>query len=184
MQLASFRRWQWAVIGLTLGVFVSLWRGWLGAESSLLDRSTLHSTEFEALLTAKAPSGKPFLTDVRYYGYEDGVDWIIARKLVLPARGDSKTETYIPVKIAADRPYLPRTRPAGKVAADFTVLDYLKSVQASNPQLRFSSGWWDRQPMRSVLYGLVGMLLLAGVAPALIDRLMPERAPRSLPRRC
>src|SRR5438874_3624000 len=139
MHIENFKRWHWALIGLALGLIFSWWRGWVGAEGSLIGRSTLDSSEFEQMLVAKSVSGMPLVKDIRYYGREEGTDWVIAQQLVRQGQDQKKTEIYIPVKVAAERPYVPKLNPPAKKDPNFTVVDYLKSVNAIHPQGRFST---------------------------------------------
>jgi hypothetical protein len=146
---------------------LSSWRGSLGLNGSLQDRVTIDVTEFEQLVTAKAPSGSPRLKNIRYYGREDRTDWVIADQLTTQGQGAGKTETYIPVKIAAERPYAPKLHAPAKAGPEFTIVDYLHSLQLTHSQVRFSSGWWDREPARSLLWALAGVLIVAGAGPTL-----------------
>jgi len=41
MRIDHFKRWHWALIGLALGLAFSLYRGWVGPEGALIERSTL-----------------------------------------------------------------------------------------------------------------------------------------------
>jgi hypothetical protein len=162
------KRWRWAVGGLVLGLAISWWRGYVGLDRSLLERDTLDVTEFEQLLVAKSPSGQPLLRDIRFFGHEGGTDWVIAEQLSGGTRGPEKAVSYIPVKIGAQRPYVPKLNAPPKPDANYTVFDYLKSIQASNPQVRFSSRWWDREPARSVVYALIAVIALAGAGPFVV----------------
>src|SRR5436190_14432987 len=108
MHIENFRRWHWALIGLALGLIFSWWRGWVGAEGALIGRSTIDSTEFEQLLVAKSPSGVPLVKDIRYFGLEEGTDWVIAQQLIVQGKGENRTANYIPVKVAFERPYVPK----------------------------------------------------------------------------
>jgi hypothetical protein len=179
MEIASFKRWHWAVIGLALGLGVSVYRGWVAADSTLESRQTLDSTEFEQLLAKKSTAGHPMVKDIRYFGRDDSTDWVMADQLVVhKTRGAPASEGYVPVKIAFDRPYKPRLNRPANLDANFTVVDYLKFVRAKNPEVRYSTRWWDREPVRSPLFALIGMALLGGICPALMRRAGFE-APRS-----
>jgi hypothetical protein len=171
MRIENFKRWQWALVGLALGLIISLWRGWVGAEGTLLGRTTLDSSEFERMLVGKSPTGMPLVKDIRYYGQEDGTDWVIAEQFMTRGRGQNKTESYIPVKVAAQRPYVPTLNPPAKANPNFTVVDYLQSVHAIDPHVKFSTRWWDQEPLRSPLFALMGMMLMAGACPAIFHLL-------------
>ena len=180
MHVASFKRWHWAILGAAIGLGISFYRGWVGPEGTLEARATLDSTEFEQLLAKKSPSGKPWMTDIRYFAREDSTDWVTAEQLIRRGRGPAVSEAYVPVKIAFDRPYKPRIGRSATAATDpnFTVIDYLKSVRAKNPDVRFSTRWWDREPLRSAVFALIGMTLLAGVCPSLMNRMTGGHARR------
>jgi hypothetical protein len=171
MRVEHFKRWHWGLIGLTLGLAVSLWRGWVGPEGTLLGRSTLESSEFEKLLLTKSPtSGQPQVKDIRFFGEEDGRSWLIAQQLV--RRGRDEPEVYIPVKIPAKKPFVSSLNPTAKVDANFTVVDYLKTVKAKHPEVRFSTRWWDQEPVRSPMFALVGMVLAALAGQPLVHALL------------
>jgi hypothetical protein len=157
---------------LALGLLISLWRGWVGAEGTLIGRTTLDSSEFERMLVGKSPTGMPLVKDIRYYGQEDGTDWVIAEQLVRRGRDQNKSETYIPVKVAAERPYVPKLSPPAKADPKFTVVEYLQSMHAIDPQVKFSTRWWDQEPLRSPLFALMGMALLAGACPTIVNLLV------------
>src|SRR5262245_7981204 len=179
MQIEQFKRWHWAVIGLAFGLAVSLWRGWVGAEGTLMGRTTLECSEFEKLLLAKSPSGQPALKDIRFFGHEDARSWLTAEQLIRLGKGASASESYIPVKIATRKPCCSSLNPTAKVDPDYTVIEYLKSVKAKQPDVRFSTRWWDQEPMRSSLFAMVGMLLLAGACPTLVNALLGAGLGRS-----
>jgi hypothetical protein len=160
-------RWRWVVAGLVVGLAVSWWRGYVGLDASLLERDTIDVTEFEQLLVAKSSTGKPLLRGIRFYGHEAGTDWIIAEQFTR-GTGPDGSESYVPVKVGAQRPYVPTRGPATKADPNFTVIDYLKSIQATNPQVRFSTRWWDREPARSMVYALIGVIAFAGAGPLLL----------------
>jgi hypothetical protein len=179
MHIASFKRWQWAALGLVIGLGVSFYRGWVAADATLESRQTLDSTEFEQLLAKKSTAGRPLVRDIRYFGRDEATDWVVADQLVVrKARGVPTSESYVPVKIAFDRPYKPRLNRPENLDANFTVVDYLKQVRAKNPEVRYSTRWWDREPVRSPLLALIGIALFAGVGPLLMRRIGGER-PRS-----
>jgi hypothetical protein len=169
MRFKLFKHWRWACAGLALGLVYSFWHGWVGPEGTLNERTTLDSTEFEQLLVKKSASGQPLITDIRYYGHVEGTDWLIAQQL---AHSKKKTsETYIPVKIGATRPYVAKLNPPPKAGPNFTVVDYVKSVRGINPAVSFSTRWWDQEPLRSPLFALVGMMVLGLAGPALSNLL-------------
>ena len=41
MRVEALKRWQWAIMGLLLGVALSFWQGSTGVERAMVDRSTL-----------------------------------------------------------------------------------------------------------------------------------------------
>jgi hypothetical protein len=77
-----------------------------------------------------------------------------------------RRRVYIPVKIPAKTPVLPAINPPAKVDPNFTVVDYLKEVRAKNPQVRFSTRWWDQEPLRTPLFALIGWHCCGGMAAA------------------
>src|SRR5688572_22973456 len=107
MRVEDLKRWHWAIIGLALGVMVSLIRGAGGDEEALAERSTLDSSEFERLLLKKSRSGKRLVKDICVYRLPDGSYWLGAEQLMTRA----KQETYVPVKIPTPTPYAPRQAP-------------------------------------------------------------------------
>ena len=74
----------------------------------------------------------------------------------------------MPVKVPAKTPFITATTKPAKIDPNFTVVDYLKSARAKNPQVGFSTRWWAHEPFRSVIFALVGMALLGGICPPLI----------------
>lgn len=134
-----------------------------------MERTTLDITEFELLLAAKSSTGKPALKDIRFYGHEADRSWLIAQQLLRQGSGSTAADVYVPVKIAARKPFVPRRNPSAKVDPNYTVIDYLKSLSATHPELRFSTRWWDSEPTRSAIFGIAGMVLLAGVCPMLMN---------------
>ena len=90
MELASLKRWQWACIGVALGLIVSLWRGWVGPEGALVDRPTLEAVDFERLLLEKSESGQPMVRNIRLHSRVDGTDWLTAEQLLRRGRGGAR----------------------------------------------------------------------------------------------
>src|SRR5262245_44713260 len=121
MRIEQFKRWHWAIIGLLLGLVYSGWRGWVGPDSELNDRTTIDSTELERLVAKKSQSGQPLIKDIRYFGRVDGTDWVIANTLT--RSGKAPSESYIPVKIPAERPFRPTVNPPSKPNPNYTVVD-------------------------------------------------------------
>jgi prepilin-type N-terminal cleavage/methylation domain-containing protein/prepilin-type processing-associated H-X9-DG protein len=178
MPFQQFKRWQWACIGLVIGLGYAQWRGWVGPDNTLEDRQTIDSTEFEQMLTKKSSTGQPLLRNLRYFGRVDGADWLLAEQL---AQSGKKTlGDYVPVKISTPIPYSPRLNPPpADRKASFTVMDYLKAAQVKTPEVRFSTRWWDQPPQRSPLFAVLGMLLLGGLAPLVMNFLGGGPADRS-----
>jgi hypothetical protein len=172
MQIAELKRWQWACIGLALGLGISIWRGLLGFDAVLDGRSTLDTGRFEQLLVRKTPSGQPAVKEIRAYRMDDGSYWLSAEEFLVKTSGGAGVQGYVPVKIRAKTPYVPKTQPAAKVDPNFTVVDYLQSVKAKHPEVRFSTRWWDREPVRSPMFAVAGMALLGGIAPLLMSALV------------
>jgi hypothetical protein len=175
MRIDPLSRWQWAIVGVVLGLSFSLWRGWMGHEGALMARTTIDVTEFEQLLLAKSPSGQPAIKNIRFSNREGETIWLTAEQLVREGNRPGSPEKYVPVKVATRTPFIPpskrNAKGAEKGAASATVMDYLNSMQATHPELRYSTRWWDREPARSGIYALVGMLLLAGACPWLFATL-------------
>ena len=172
MSVAEFKRWHWALIGLALGLIVSLWRGWVGPEAALIDRPTLEAADFEKLILQKNAAGQPMVRDIRVHSVVDGTYWLTAQQVL---RDDTirnnRRERYVPVKIPARTPFVPQTTPpsgAGKVDPHFTVVDWLKSMKTKHPEIGFSTRWWAQEPARTPLFALCGMLALAGFCPRLV----------------
>jgi hypothetical protein len=166
MHLERLKRWQWACIGLVLGLGFSLWRGWVGPEHSLLGRSTLEPVEFEKLLVQKSKLGKPLLRDIRVYRLNDQMYWLTAEQLL--QRGEDDPGRYVAVKIPARTPYVPAIDSTARLAPDATVVDYLNAVKAKQPTVAFSTRWWAHEPARSPLFALIGMVLIGGLFPPLV----------------
>jgi hypothetical protein len=179
MRIDNLKRWQWAVLGLALGAAFSCWRGWVGNEGALIGRSTLESSDFEKLMLAKSPtSGQRVVTDILYYGREDGMAWLTARQLVRKGMAAQAKEMYVPVKVPAKTPYVPAVDPPAKVDPKFTVVDYLNSVKAKHPELTFTIRWWAHEPVQTPMFALMGTLLLAGAGPSLVHVLAGASAHR------
>src|SRR5688572_13844492 len=102
MSVAEFKRWHWALIGLALGLIVSLWRGWVGPEGALIDRPTLEAVDFEKLIVEKSATGQPMVRDIRVHSVVDGTYWLTAQQLFRDNRAAGSgplRERYVPVKI-------------------------------------------------------------------------------------
>ena len=166
MELANLKRWQWACIGVVLGLAVSLWRGWVGPEGDLVDRPTLESVDFERLVLEKDPSGQPAVKNIRLHSQVDNTTWLTAEQLLRPSKKSS--ERYVAVKIPAKTPFAPKTNPPAKVDPNYTVIDWLSAQRAKNPQIGYSTRWWAQEPMRTPLFAVAGLVLFAGVFPSLI----------------
>ena len=166
MELASLKRWQWACLGVALGLIVSLWRGWVGPEGALVDRPTLEAVDFERLLLQKGAAGQPMVKSIRVHSHIDGTYWLTAEQLI--RRGPDGPEKYVSVKIPAKTPFVPQTNKPPKVEAGYTVVDWLRSMKQKHPEIAFSTRWWAHEPVRSPMFAIVGMVLLAGLCPPLI----------------
>ena len=198
MRVEDLKRWQWAAIGLLLGLIISFWLGYTGPEQVMADRSTLSTGEFEKLLLLRTDSGTPALSHIRPYRMSDGSYWLSADWFV--QRRAEPVAHYVKVKILAPTPYIPRQEPpakkldvnfrgyskeslallshpplvldTSKIDPNFTVVDYLALMKQKVPQVDFSSRWWDKEPLRSLIFGLGGMLIFGGFCPSLIDLLV------------
>jgi len=171
MRIEAFKRWQWAVLGLGLGLLISFWRGLVGSEAALDGRMTLDTIEFERLLARGSIDGKPLLRDIEVYPMPDGSFWITAEQLLTDKTRDRPEDRYVPVRVHAPTPYVPTLNRPAKPDPKFTVIDYLKAMKAKTPVADFSTRWWDREPIRSVLFAAVGLALLGGAWPMLIPLL-------------
>src|SRR2546428_4582838 len=118
MRVEDLKRWQWAGIGLLLGVLVSFWLGYTGLERVMADRSTLSTSEFEKVLLLRTDGGTPALSHIRPYRMSDGSYWLSADWFV--QRRAEPAAHYVAVKILAPTPYIPRQDPpAKKLDANF-----------------------------------------------------------------
>jgi hypothetical protein len=172
MNLAALKRWQWACIGVALGLAFSLWRGWVGPEGTLVDRPTLEAVDFERLLLAKGGNAQPMIRKIRVHSRVDGVYWLTAEQLMRPSK-KSNQEQYVPVKIPAKTPFVPKTNPPPPANAgqQYTIVDWLRTMQSKHPQIGFSTRWWAQEPVRSPMYAFFGLVLCAGVCPPLVWKL-------------
>src|SRR5256886_9807561 len=198
MRVEDLKRWQWAIVGLILGLGFSFWLGLTGPERAMADRSTLSTSEFEKLLLLRTDSGTPALSHIRPYRMPDGSYWLSADWFV--RRRAEPAAHYVPVKILAPTPYIPRQEPPAKkpdanfrgyskeslallsqppvvldiskIDPKFTVVDYLALVKQKVPDVDFSTRWWDQEPLRSGVFGLGGMVLFGGLCPLLVDLLV------------
>ncbi|WP_428937579.1 hypothetical protein [Fontivita pretiosa] len=171
MRIEAFKRWHWAILGLGLGLIVSFWRGLQGSEAALDGRMTLDTIEFERLLARGTIDGKPLLRDIEVHPMPDGSFWITAEQLLTDKTRDRTEDRYIPVRVHAPTPYVPTLDRPAKPDPKFTVVDYLRTMKAKTPVADFSTRWWDREPVRSVLFAAVGLALLGGAWPLLIPLL-------------
>lgn len=179
-RIEDLKRWHWLVIGVAVGVGISLWRGSIDAETALAGRSTLDVGEFERLLTRQTRSGQPMLKNIQVYPVGDGVYWLSAEQLRTRGGrrwggggGDDDEQQYVPVKIRATTPFVPRANASSPNAdPNGTIVDYLASLKASNPNVDYASRWWDVEPMRTALFAAAGAMLIGGVWPSLINLLI------------
>lgn len=191
----GLKRWQWAVLGLVLGLGLALWRGQGGVDTAMAERTSLSLTEFERLLLLRTDSGHLALTNIRPWRLADGSYWLSADWLV--RRRAEPEPKLVPVRIHAPTPYIPQQAPMPKkmdanfrgyskeslallanpplvldpkkIASDFTVLDYLAMLK-QKVKVDYSTRFWDTEPRRSLLFGTIG-LLLGWLCPVVIARM-------------
>jgi hypothetical protein len=171
MRIDQFKRWHWVILGVVLGLVISFWRGTFRSDAPLEERTTLDPSEFERMLVAKPHQGKPLLKNIQVHAMRDGSYWLTAQQLLGDKSPGSAEATYVPVRIHAPTPYVPAGSPAAKPDPRFTVIDYLEMVQAKHTSVDFSTRWWDREPLRSLLHAAVGAALLGGLVPFLMPLL-------------
>lgn len=177
MRIEDLKRWHWIVVGVAVGVGISLWRGSIDAEIAMAGRSTLDLGEFHRLLERETRSGEPMVKNIAVYPAGQGVYWISADQLRRRGRGRDRDREvrYVPVKIRATTPFVPPENPAsstGGTDANYTVVDYLNSAKAKNPNIDFSTRWWDQEPLRTTLFAGGGAMLIGGAWPSLINLLI------------
>jgi len=66
---------------------------------------------------------------------------------------------------------VPTLTPPAEPDPKFTVIAYLKAMKAKTPIADFSTRWWDREPVRSVLFAAIGLAVLGGAWPMFIPLL-------------
>jgi hypothetical protein len=171
MGIEAVKRWQWAVVGLVMGLFVSFWRGTVSSPAALQDRTTLEPIEFERLLSHGPHQGKALIRDIAVHAQPDGSFWVTAEQLLTERNRRPTDPEYMPVRMHAPTPYVARVNPPANAGPKFTVVDYLKTVRAKNPAVNYATRWWDRNPTRTILFAGLGLALLGGAWPMLIARL-------------
>jgi len=191
MRIEDLKRWHWIVLGLAVGLGISYWRGSIDAEMALRGYDSLDVAAFERNLTATSRDGRPLLRNIRVYPAEEGVYWVAAEEL--PERGGRRRggwdgwrrnrnqpnadqpapqAEYNPVMVRTTTPFVPRNNPQAPTNPNYTVVDYLTEMKSQHPGLDFSNRWWDKDPLRSTIWALAGVLVIGGIWPSIINLLI------------
>lgn len=193
MDLQDFKRWHWIVIGLIVGLALSVAFSDhdVDQESGMRDKE-IKQLDFErAAFSRNHASGEPILQTVIV---EPAVDAAhneqkqIVRGTRLRYSDKYKKEFTIPFYYYADVPYKPIELPNGvQWTAGGSVLEFLHLAQRTmslpadgkNKQpwqgasaMRIRYGWEYQTRWNMLLWALGGMIVIGGVWPTLFDALI------------
>ncbi|HEY7086607.1 MAG TPA: hypothetical protein VH518_00880 [Tepidisphaeraceae bacterium] len=169
MGIERFKRWQWVLIGALVGIALAYM--WTNLATSIEGLKSSDPVAFERDVTLKdESSGLPFITGIVIHPQEDSfegpVNVVTYKRL---ARDRSGRIGWLSKRMVAKIPYTPVIPGRVEASGDLTIQGYLEGLARSDNTVRFHYGWW-LEPKKALIIGsLLGMLIIGGVWPSLLN---------------
>jgi len=164
MNLESWKRWHWVLIGLIVGAAIG-WADVSRQENQLVGgEGFVPQAIFEQEFLAPSVEGKPRLKNFSIHRVGNA-DVVLMERIAALGSGAG----YLAIKFAAPVPYRPlRAAAAGE---DYTVRQFMQDSAKRDAKLVLKFAWWKEPWPRVGLWALGGIVLIGGLWPSLV-RLM------------
>jgi prepilin-type processing-associated H-X9-DG protein/prepilin-type N-terminal cleavage/methylation domain-containing protein len=168
MHVQDLKRWHWIVIGAIAGAGFALARTLSIADRPVGGADFISQAKFESQLRFSPVMGKPRIANIVIHPAAGSqIDLVSLSELQL------ETSQYRDRWFAAPRPYVALAqRGSADPVQGFTVSDYLLEAKVGNPSISFSNAWWESTAGAILVWGLVGMLVVGGVWPFVLNFLL------------
>ncbi len=168
MQVQDVPRWAWALIGVVVGLLIAY--VWTGSEPGVVRDVSAQQFRNYAARTSnhEAARGEPILTDIVVYPPVEGA---YGRAVYPVTFKELRFQGDTPVRVSrgvnAEVPFIERSENANN-----TVIDFLKSIEERNPQMRWRYAI-ERESRYAYAIGAgAGLVLIGGVWPSLVRLLV------------
>jgi len=165
MGLDELKRWHWIVIGVLVGLVLSLTR--TSMEPPHGARST-KSPQFEAdLVTPPLKSGDASVKDLIVYPPIEKV-YPVEFKLRTPSK-DGRGWVYTQWYLDAETPYKATIDRPSNPGPDETILTHLKRLQGKYSFVKYQYAWWYEPQAVYVLWTTGAVVAIGGVWPTILN---------------
>lgn len=169
MQIEDFKRGHWIVIGALMGL--ALGYAWSSMGSNLEGIRTVDSRDFERdVLLKDEASGLPFVTSIVVHPAEESFDGkvnvVTYKKLAKDKQG---RVGWLDKRLIAKIPYKPVMVGRVAPAENLTIDTYLTELAKQSPDVDFHYGWWLESRNAMMLGAAVGIALVGGLWPTLLN---------------
>src|SRR5262245_8291427 len=169
MGIERFKRWQWVLIGALVGIALAYM--WTNLATSIEGLKSSDPVAFERDVTLKDDSsGLPFVTSIVIHPAEDSFDGpvnVVTYKRL--ARDRSGRVGWLSKRMVAKIPYTPVIPGRVEPTEGMTIQGYLEALARSDNTVRYHYGWWLEPKKAAIIGSLLGMLVIGGVWPSLLN---------------
>jgi hypothetical protein len=165
MGIESIKQWQWAGIGLLVGLGVATVRVQTGASAPLDDRPGILLHQFVGMLSVHGADDQPAVRALTIYPELDGKVFVTGEL----ARGaDSPSPTFRPFQLNTPVPFKIPFGPDAP-SANYTVRDHLAQ---NHPDVKYRYAWWASDRAQYALWTGGSLLVIGGLWPLLLRLLV------------
>jgi len=172
MGLENLRRWQWAIVGVAVGVGFAYF--WNPSDPTRLGRKSSQNN-FEQYLNRAEADGRRWIKGVVVYppapaddAGPSGLVQIVTFDSLTATRDPKAPKTYVDQWFAASLPYRPVVDAPPSAGDEMTVQSYLKHIHSIHPETSSRYAWYADPKLAYPAFAALGLIVIGGIWPTII----------------
>jgi hypothetical protein len=175
MQLDQLKRWQWALIGIIVGLMIAYVRTGVEPDNSV--SMSLSVREFsQEVGVDDLPGNRQRIEDIVLHppsdpaesAYHKAVQIVTFKRAVFDEQ--RKGWVYKPAAIKVELPFKAPGREGGDYGGSFE--NYMKAVQEENKAVTYQFAWWEVPRDQYLIWTAGCLVVIGGVWPTIISLLV------------
>lgn len=176
MQLDQLKRWQWALIGIVVGLVIAYVRTGVEPDDSVT--MTLSFREFANEVGANdLPGGRLRIEDIVLHppsdpndsAYHKAVQIVTFKRAVYDEK--LKGWVYKPAAVKVELPFKPpRNMGSDEYGGSFE--KFLEAEKSENGAIQYHYAWWEEPRMQYLIWGVGCLVVIGGIWPTIINVLV------------
>ena len=175
MQLDQLKRWQWALIGIIVGLMIAYVRTGVEPDNSV--SMSLSVREFsQEVGVDDLPGNRQRIEDIVLHppsdpaesAYRKAVQIVTFKRAVFDEQ--RKGWVYKPAAIKVELPFKAPGRDGGDYGGSFE--NYMKAVQGENKAVTYQFAWWEIPKYQYAIWTAGCLVIIGGAWPTIVNVLV------------